>query len=56
MIPTEFKGNPKYGDIIFGKHCVIGANLTIHTNIVFPDVASLGANCYMKDTSDEYEI
>ena len=56
MVPMEFKGNVEYGDINFGKHCVIGANSTVHTNITFPDGASLGANCYMKDTPNEYEV
>lgn len=42
-IPREFKGNPLSGDVIIGRHCVIGANSVILPGSVIPDGVGIGA-------------
>jgi len=42
-VSTEFKGNPIYGDVKIGRHCVIGANSVILPGVTIPDGCAIGA-------------
>ncbi len=48
MIPAEFKGDVRYGEIRLGRHCIIGANSTVLPGVTFADGASLGAQSLAK--------
>ncbi len=48
MVPIEYKGDVEMGDIIIGKHCIVGANSTVLPNVRFGDGASLGAQSLAK--------
>lgn len=43
LVPVEFKGNVKYGDIRIGRHCIVGAGSVILPKVQLHDGASLGA-------------
>jgi len=44
MIPVEYKGNSEVGTVEVNRHCVIGANSTILSNVILNTGSSVGAN------------
>ncbi len=56
MVPREFKGNPKIGCIVLGKHCIIGANSTVLPDVTFGDGACLGAQSLAKTDLDAWGL
>jgi galactoside O-acetyltransferase len=48
MVPTIFKGNYIIGDVVIGRHCIIGSNSTILPNVILAEGASVGANSLVK--------
>lgn len=48
MVPSEYKGDVEIGNIIFGRHCIVGANSTVLPNVTFNDGACLGAQSLAK--------
>jgi len=48
MVPEQFKGNVELSKIIFGRHCIVGANSTVLPGAKFEDGASLGAQSLVK--------
>lgn len=43
LVPEKFKGNVVYGDVVLGKHCVIGTGSVILPKVTIHDGASVGA-------------
>lgn len=43
LVPIEYKGNVQYGNIIIGKHCVIGSGSVILPGVNIDEGASVGA-------------
>lgn len=43
IVPREYKGNVEVGNIIIGRHCIVGANSVVMPNVKFEDGACLGA-------------
>lgn len=43
MVPMEFKANAVIGEIIIGRHCIVGAGSVVLPNTRFHDGACVGA-------------
>ena len=56
MIPLEYKGNVEIGKIIFGKHCIVGANSVVLPNVIFNHGASLGALSLAKNNLEAWSL
>ncbi len=56
IVPTEYKGNVKFCDMSIGKHCIIGANSTIDTEVNLLEGVCIGANSFLKDTPKPYQV
>ena len=54
MVPLKYKGDVEIGEIIFGKHCIVGANSVVLPNVVFNDGASLGALSLAKSNLESW--
>jgi len=50
MVPVEYKGNFKVGSVSVGKHCIVGANSTILSDVILDTGASVGANSLVKNS------
>lgn len=48
MIPHEFKGNPEYGDIRIGRHCIVGAGSVVLPKVTLNDGSAVGALSLVK--------
>lgn len=49
IVPSEYKGNVEVGNIIIGRHCIVGANSVVMPNVKFNDGACLGALSFAKN-------
>lgn len=56
MVPLEYKGKVEIGKIVFGKHCIVGANSVVLPNVTFPDGASLGALSLAKKDLEPWSL
>lgn len=43
FVPEKYKGNVEYGDIVIGRHCIVGASAVVLPRVTFADGAALGA-------------
>ncbi|NVO02180.1 MAG: hypothetical protein HXX09_05710 [Bacteroidetes bacterium] len=43
LVPMEYKGNAKIGNIILKKHCIVGAGSVVLPNVTFEEGACIGA-------------
>ena len=43
LVPLEFKGDARIGEIILNKHCIVGAGSVVLPDVIFNEGASLGA-------------
>jgi acetyltransferase-like isoleucine patch superfamily enzyme len=48
MVPIEYKGNVEIGEIIIGRHSIVGANSVVLPNVTFEEGASVGALSMVK--------
>ena len=56
MVPLEYKGNVEYGEILIGKHCIVGANSVVLPNVIFNIGAALGALSLTKVNLNEWTL
>lgn len=56
MVPLEFKGNCEIGNILIGRHCIVGACSVVLPNVRFFDGASLGALSLAKNDLAEWSL
>ena len=56
LVPDEFKGKLERGDIIIGKHSIVGANSCVMPNVTFADGSSLGAISLAKEDLDPWSL
>ncbi|MFY9311373.1 MAG: hypothetical protein WAQ28_20170 [Bacteroidia bacterium] len=56
LIPEEYKGNVVYGDVVIGRHCVIGSGSVILPKVVINDGASVGALSLVSKSLDEWTL
>ena len=49
MVPVIFKGNYIVGDVIIGRHCIVGSNSTILPNVMLAEGSTVGANSLVKE-------
>lgn len=49
-IPHEYKGHPLAGNVVIGRHCVIGANSVILPGVVIPEGVGIGALSLVRPT------
>ena len=54
MVPIEFKGKAKKGNIILNKHCIVGAGSVVLPNVIFEEGACIGALSLANRTLTEY--
>jgi len=56
MVPIEFKGNVEIGEIIIGRHSIVGANAVVLPNVQFGEGASIGALSLAKENLKEWSL
>jgi acetyltransferase-like isoleucine patch superfamily enzyme len=56
FVNKEFKGAVKYGEIILGRHSVIGSGSILLPNVVLKDGASVGALSLVNQSLDEWTL
>ncbi|QEO57430.1 MULTISPECIES: acyltransferase [Francisella] len=55
LIPSQYT-NVMVGDVIIGKHVIIGTNATILPAVVLNDGACVGAYSLIKDSCEEFAV
>jgi galactoside O-acetyltransferase len=48
LVPFEYKGYVRIGNVELGRHCIVGANTTVLPNVRFQDGAAVGAQSLVK--------
>lgn len=48
FVPEEYKGAVEYGDIVIGRHCIVGASTVVLPRVSFADGAAVGALSLVK--------
>lgn len=43
MVPENVKGDVQYGEVLIGKHCIVGAGSVILPNVTFGEGSAVGA-------------
>ena len=56
MVPVIFKGNYIVGDVIIGRHCIVGSNSTILPNVMLADGSTVGANSLVKENLSPWTL
>lgn len=56
MVPVEYKGKVEYGEIIIGKHSIVGANSVVLPNVIFNTGSALGALSLAKTNLEEWTL
>lgn len=56
MVPMELKAKATIGQIIIGRHCIIGAGSVVLPNVRFGDGASVGALSLVKQNLEEWSL
>ena len=56
MVPSEVKGNVEIGNIIIGRHCIIGSGTVVLPNVTFGDGASVGALSLVKSNLEAWSL
>ncbi len=56
LVDTEFKGNVEYGNIIIGKHCIVGSNSVIMPGVVIGEGSAVGALSLVKKNLEEWSL
>ena len=55
-VPLKYKGNAEIGNILIGRHCIIGANSTVLPNVILHDGAAVGAQSLIKNDIEEWTL
>jgi len=56
MVPLEYKGDVEIGNIVIGKHSIVGANSVVLPNVTFEEGASLGALSLAKANLEAWSL
>lgn len=56
LVPIEYKGDVEIGSVVFGRHCIVGANTTVLPNITLHDGAAVGAQSLVKTDVPEWTL
>lgn len=56
LVPLKFKGKVQIGDIIIGKHSIVGANSVVLPDVIFNSGACLGALSMAKTNLEEWSL
>lgn len=48
FVPEKYKGKVEYGDIVIGRHCIVGTSTVVLPGVTFGDGASVGALSLVK--------
>ena len=56
LVSKEFKGNVEYGQIIIGRHSVIGSGSVLLPNVIINDGASVGALSLVNTSLEEWTL
>ncbi len=56
MVPLEFKAQAIIGNIILGRHCIVGSGSVILPNVRFKDGACVGALSLVKSDLEEWTL
>jgi galactoside O-acetyltransferase len=56
LVSKEFKGNVAYGQIIIGRHSVIGSGSVILPNVIINEGASVGALSLVNKSLEEWTL
>ena len=54
IVPIEYKGNIRVGNIIIGKHSIVGSGSVVLPNITFNEGSALGALSLANKNLDEW--
>ena len=56
LVPLAYKGNTEIGEIVLGRHCIVGANTTVLPNVVLSDGAAVGAQSLVKSNLEPWQL
>lgn len=56
LVPRQYKGNVEIGEILIGRHCIVGANSTVLPNITLFDGAAVGAQSLVKTNLEAWSL
>jgi acetyltransferase-like isoleucine patch superfamily enzyme len=56
LVDEEFKGAVKHGQIILGKHCIVGSNSVILPNVELHEGACVGALSLVQNSLDAWGL
>lgn len=56
LVPLRYKGNAVIGNIILGKHCIVGAASVVLPNVKFLDGACVGALSLVNKNLEEWTL
>lgn len=48
FVSEKYKANAEFGDVVFGRHCLVGASTVVLPRVNFADGASVGALSLVK--------
>lgn len=56
MVPAVFKGNYVVGNVVIGRHCIVGSNSTILPNVILAEGSTVGANSLVKQNLSAWTL
>lgn len=56
LVPMEFKGDCKIGQIVLGKHSIVGAGTVVMPDVEFKEGSSVGALSLVKNNLEEWKL
>lgn len=56
MVPVEFKSKYNRGQVVMGRHCIVGASSTIMPGVQIGDGAAIGAHSLVTKNCDEWKV
>jgi galactoside O-acetyltransferase len=56
LVDAKFKGNVEYGDILIGKHCIVGAGSVVLPGGTFQEGSALGALSLVKSKLEAWTL
>ena len=56
MVPSKYRSNRIIGDIIIGKHCIIGTNSVVLPGVVIGEGACVGAFSLVKTSLEPWTV
>ena len=56
LVPAPYKGRVDIGQIVLGRHCIVGANSTVLPDVTFADGGAVGAQSLVKTSLEAWTL